>query len=356
MNHELLLEKLSCIGIGSPLIRCLHNFLVGRDMRVAVHGTLSDTFSVLSGVPQGTVLAPTLFSIFINFVTDGLDSKFCLFADDLKLYLAVSSNEAPSVLLQSNITTLNDRSSSWGLDFSQTKCRVMRFARKKFTQLPPPLYYLNGEQVEIVTNHRDLGVIVDSSLKFHDHVSDIVRKAFGVAHGYLRATVNRSPVFMRDIFLTHIRPLLDFSSVVWNTGYLGDLYKLESVLRFWTRNIHGFDNFSYETRLRKLDVFSMTGRLMRADLIQLWKIVHGKAPSLSHIVEFSQVTRTRGHSYKLILPRHETDTFARSFPARCIRQWNTLSDSLASANTLDKFKALLMIEMRDALLCPSTKD
>ena len=141
VNHELLLEKLSCIGIGPPLIRCFHNFLVGSVMRVGVHGTLSDTFNVLSGVPQGTVLAPTLLSIFINFVTDGLDSKFCLFADDLKLYLAVPSNEAPSVLLQSNITILNERSSSWGLDFSQTKCRVMRFARRKFTHLPPPLYY-----------------------------------------------------------------------------------------------------------------------------------------------------------------------------------------------------------------------
>ena len=356
VNHALLLEKLSCIGIGPPLIRWFRNFLVGRDMRIAVHGTLSDSFNVLSGVPQGTVLAPTLFSIFINFVTDGLDAKFCLFADDLKLYVAVSSNDAPSTLLQSSINILNDRSSSWGLNFSQTKCRVMRFARKKFDNLPPPVYYLNGAQVEVVSKHRDLGITVDSSLKFHDHITDIVRKAYGVAHGYLRATVNRTPLFMKEIFLTHIRPLLDFSSVVWNTGYLEDLYKLESVLRFWTRNVYGFDNLSYETRLRRLDIFSMTGRLMRADLIQLWKIVHGKAPRLSHIIEFSQVTRTRGHAYKLNLPRHETDIFARSFPSRCIRRWNSLSDSIVSAESLDKFKALLMIEMRDALLTPSTRD
>ena len=68
-----------------------------------------------------------------------------------------------------------------------------------------------------------------------------------------------TPLFMKEIFLTHIRPLLDFSSVVWNTGYLEDLYKLESGLRFWTRNVYGFGNFSYETRLRKLDIFSMAG-------------------------------------------------------------------------------------------------
>ena len=152
--------------------------------------------------------------------------------------------------------------------------------------------------------------------------------------------------------MTHIRPLLDFASVAWNTGYLGDLYKLECVLRFWSRNVYGLADLSYAERLKRLNIFSMKGRLLRADLIQIWKIVHGKCPRLEHIIQLSSTRHTRGHKFKLFMPRHNTDIFARSFPMRCIYSWNNLPDYVVSSPTLRRFKYNLLNEISDALFEP----
>ena len=98
----------------------------------------------------------------------------------------------------------------------------MRFKRGS-TEFPLPSYTINGTPLNVVSCQRDLGVMVDSALKFHTHIREITNKANGVAANILRSTVCRSATFMKKVFICHIRPILDFSSVLWNTGYLCDL-------------------------------------------------------------------------------------------------------------------------------------
>ena len=141
VNHRVLFEKLSCLGIGDPVLGWLRGFLSECRMNVVVHGESSHSVNVTSGVPQGSVIGPLLFLIYIKFVTDGLGSKFCFFADDLKLYLAdcymsSSLGDAHSVL-QEDIDLLYARSSSWGLSFSVNKCARLYFHRQ-FAISPPP--------------------------------------------------------------------------------------------------------------------------------------------------------------------------------------------------------------------------
>ena len=144
VNHRVLFSKLSCLGIGDPVLGWLRGFLSERSMNVVVHGESSRRINVASGVPQGSVIGPLLFLIYINFVTDGLASKFCFFADNPKLYLADcycsgSRVDAHSVL-QDDIDLLFARSSSWGLSFSVNKCARLHFHRR-FAN-PPPSYAL----------------------------------------------------------------------------------------------------------------------------------------------------------------------------------------------------------------------
>ena len=110
-------------------------------------------------------------------------------------------------------------------------------------------------------------------LEFHDHIRTLSHKAGGLAYSFLKSTVCRSPEFM---VFTHIRPLLEYCSCVWNTGYAQDLKLLESVQRRWTKRIDGLRSLSYDDRLRALNLYSAQGRLLRADLIQYWKIFNGK--------------------------------------------------------------------------------
>ena len=111
-------------------------------------------------------------------------------------------------------------------------------------------------------------------LKFHDHVSSVAHKAYGLCQSFLKSTVCRTPDFMMFLLTTHIRPLMEYASCIWNTGYMTDLRKLERVQRMWTRQIKGLEGLSYGERLSELSLFSVQGRLLRADLIQYWKIFH----------------------------------------------------------------------------------
>ena len=144
---------------------------------------------------------------------------------------------------------------------------------------------------------------------------------------------------MLSIFLTHIRPLLEFSSSVWFTDFIEDMRLLESVQRRWTRQIQGLEDLSYDERLHELNLYSIHGRLIRADLILCWKIFHGLS-SITPEDLFVLDTRpgTRGHRYKIMHRFACTEARRRFFSIRVAKPWNSLPDSVVSAVSLALFK------------------
>ena len=251
--HSVLIDKLYAIGVRGCLLAWLMSFLSGRSMRVSVSGSFSGLKSVTSGVPQGSVLGPLLFLIYVNDLPFHIRSKCKVFADDFKIYLSAKLTNPVEATLhvlncQRDINTLIDVSRSWGLEMNVDKCSVMRFQRKFFDwDLLGVLgcYYIEDSPISFAADHKDLGVLVDNNLKFHKHIQCITNKAGGMASNFLRSTVCRSREFMLSLYITHIRPLIEFSSCVWNTGYVGDLKLLESVQRRWTRHIEGLENVNY---------------------------------------------------------------------------------------------------------------
>ena len=143
---------------------------------------------------------------------------------------------------------------------------------------------------------------------------------------------------MSQIFVAHVRPIIDFGSVLWNTGYIGDLHLLESVQRQWTKKIDGFVDLPYTERLSRLNLFSIKGRLLRADLIMVWKIMNGLCPHLSSLFMLPDYDRTRGHSKKIFQPQYSTDVRARFFSVRVIPIWNSLPEEAVSSITVHAFK------------------
>ena len=112
----------------SLLLGWLGDFLVGNSIRVILHGNESHLFDACSGVPQGSVIGPTLFLVFINYICHNINAKFVLFADDLKLYLA-SKKSVSFNAMQQDIDLLYKRSRSWGLDFSVITCVHLHFSK-----------------------------------------------------------------------------------------------------------------------------------------------------------------------------------------------------------------------------------
>ena len=349
--HAILLDKLRCIGISGRLLCWLQEFLSGRTMQVIVKHTLSSPKEVKSGVPQGSVLGPILFLVYINHIAANLTCQYKIFADDLKIYTCIDNTDIinGTTDLQSDINRLHSTAKSWGLHMNSRKCAALRFQRRSCTQ-DRPIYTLDGQRLPNESAQMDLGVLIDNQLKFHEHSRNVTRKAGGVAHSFLKGTVCREPNFMVHILKVHIRPILEYASSVWNAGYLQDVRRLESIQRLWTRQTKGLEDKEYGTRLRALDLYSVKGRFLRADLIKCWRIFNGKCPiEPTDLWDTSSDSRTRGHRCKIRVNRCQVDARARFFTERVVQDWNSLPDWAVSSKTLAEFKTALHTCLTDKL-------
>ena len=176
-------------------------------MEVGVKDKHSTPRIVTSGVPQGSVLGPLLF-IYINDIGSQLYCRYKIFADDLKIYACGRKHGSDEILtdlqsaIQKDIYILKSTSTSWGLFLNPKKCAVLRFSRP---QREPPQHVLDGNVLLLSPKtHSDLGVIIDTSFKFHDHISSVTRKVAGLGYGFLRSTVCREREFMLFHLTVHI--------------------------------------------------------------------------------------------------------------------------------------------------------
>ena len=314
-------------------------------MQVRISGSVSESKSVISGVPQGSVLGPLLFLIYVNHTVSGLMCNYKIFADDTKLYLCYGSQEfsAGEAAVQRDIDVLVDTSRSWGLLMNVSKCVCLRFCSRSLAaqhdgESP---YTVGSERIRFTSSHSDLGVTIDRSLKFHDHIRRAANICNGLTTNIFSSTLNRGADFLINIYKSHIRPQLEYCSPLWNVGYVGDLRILERVQRRWTRAVLGLEDLSYRERLSRLNLFSFQGRLLRADLILVWKIFNNKCAISPEQVFVMDNSITRGHSFKLYLPRINLDVRKRFFSVRVIHPWNSLADDTVCATSLDMFKCLL---------------
>ena len=160
--HERLLLKLHAYGIRDPLLSWVKSFLTNRQQRVVLRGHYSSWTAVVSGVPQGTVLGPILFLIYINDITRNVESQSKLFADDMKVYRALRNVHEDTQILQDDLNVLEQWSTDWQLSFNTTKCEVMRISQKNDTSSPG--YRLCGNRLNTVSETKDLGIYITSNL------------------------------------------------------------------------------------------------------------------------------------------------------------------------------------------------
>ena len=155
---------------------------------------------------------------------------------------------------------------------------------------------------------------------------------------------------MLTLFVAHVRPLIDYCSCLWNVGYLGDVRRLESLQRRWTREVDGLRGLDYEGRLRECGLYSVWGRLLRLDLIKIWKAFNTDTEvGLREIFETASVMGTRGHQFKLSIPVCRSEVKRRTIASRCVVAWNSLGVDTVSASSVQAFKGRLDADLGDRL-------
>ena len=213
-------------------------FLCFRQQRVVVNGVKSDWAPVVSGVPQGTVLGPLLFSLYINDIPVGIDSQIRLFADDCVCYREIRTVE-DTLKLQKDIDLLGSWARKWGMRFQPVKCNMMQLTNKRINKIEAS-YTPEGTVLENVDSIKYLGVTITNDLKWNTHINNICTKANRTL-GFLRRNLFSCPQDVKEAaYKGLVRPVLEYGSSVWDPHTKCLQEELEKVqnraARFVTRN------------------------------------------------------------------------------------------------------------------------
>ena len=338
VNHSLLIHKLKHYGVQGQVLEWIAAFLKNRQQSVVVDGATSSPVSVQSGVPQGSVLGPTLFLAYINDLPEDLSSLTKLFADDTAVY-RLKATPTDINLLQEDLQKLETWEQSWDMSFHPGKCTTLPVTRARNPKRNN--YSLHEHTLEIVHNSKYLGVTLTSDLTWDMHINSICAKA-NKSLGFLRRNLKIPAISLKEsAYKTFVRPILEYACTVWDPHTQDNINKLEAVQRRAARFVvNRYHNTSSVTdMIKQLQWPTLQHRRKVARLAMLRKIIKNEAVVNKDCIQTAPPRQRRKHSQQLKQIQCRTAYRQNSFYPRTIREWNDLPEAAVAADTLDTFKA-----------------
>ena len=188
------------------------------------------------------------------------------------------------------------------------------------------------------TEEKDLGVWFAESLSPEKHINKVVGETYNLLRNIRIAFAYLDEDMMRKIFVTLIRPKLEYAAVVWSPWLKKDIGRIERIQRAATKMVLRLKDFTYEERLRELNLLSLEKRRERGDLIMIYKLMMDKDYVDRKDLLVWDTRETRGHGRKLKKSRFRRDIKMKSFPHRCVDIWNGLDSCVVHAKSLNEFK------------------
>ena len=337
--HRRLLEKPKAYGITGEILHWISDYLRERTQVVLVNGTESEMGAVSSGVPQGSVLGPLLFVLYINDMLDNITSDGLLFADDTKVYRQICSKE-DALKLQLDIDLMKAWTDKWLLHFNDDKCHVLTLGKIE-NILYTHRYKINDKELEHVFEEKDLGVHVDADLSFEEHIATKIMKANQIMGLIRRTFTYLGKESFKKLYTALFRPHLEYAQSVWSPHLKKYQDLVENVQMRATKLVDHMGVLDYSDRLKAINLPTLSFRRYRGDMIEVFKHFHKYDRSIISQSFQPRERSSRKHNFQL----HERipidgvrGVHHNSFYNRTARQWNDLPSHVVDATSVDMFK------------------
>ena len=342
--HAGLLAKLKAYGFDNNAVNWFKSYLSNRTQRVSFKGSLSDYMNVNAGVPQGSVLGPALFLIFINDVVDNLESRSSLFADDTALSKILSKNQVINAIesLNKDLKRIEKWARSWLVTFNPSKTKVICFSLKRERIYLPDIIFF-GSKLSLVDTHVHLGVCFNSKMKWNDHIDAIALKAEKRLNLMKRLKYLVPRKTLETIYITKVRSLMEYACIIFSGASKECCDKIEQIQYHAGLIVTGaLPTTSYKNVLNELSWETLAARRSFLMMASFFRIVNGDAPRyLQGIVLRYQNNDYRlnlRHATNLPVPRTRLQLYETSFCVSAVKLWNALPLALRQSNSIDVFK------------------
>ena len=352
VDHKILLKKMQLYGISGKVLKWVEAFLTNRQQTVVVEGEKSSFNDVESGVPQGTVLGPVFFILYIiDLIFAVKRAKTLTFADDTKL-MKVIAHLLCSTLLQEDLHSVIQWSTANNMLLHEDKFVVMNYCLNMslllrnlpFTAETRQYYTSQGKILEASSYTRDLGVYLADDCSWSYHIGKITKDARKIASWILGAFRDRSARTMTVLFNSLVRSKLEYCCPLWNPAKISDIQIIENVQKQFTRKICGLSDLDYWERLKRLNILSSQRRRERYIIIHTWKVLNGKVPNNINMTFYTSArlgVRATVPTYNHKAQKSVSSAYDNSYGVKATQLWNTLPKHVNTLPSLDSFKVAL---------------
>ena len=346
--HEGLIYKLQCNGISGDLLTLLKDFLHNRKQRVVLNGKCSDWLTVSAGVPQGSVLGPLFFLIYINDLVENVSCDVRLFADDTSLFSIVNDVANTAFKLNRDLEKIKLWAWQWKMQFNADKTEEVIFSTKRVKPDHPPLK-LGDDVITQSLEHKHLGMVLDSKLDFKSHIREAITKArrgIGMMK-HLSRYVSRDVLI--QLYKLYVRPHLDYGDIIYHkydpSMHLDFTNKLEQIQYAAALAATGaWKGTSRDKLYKELGWETLYDRRWFRRLCHFFKLRKFQSP----LYLFAEIPPVRPPLYNL---RHSrtysqsaarTTRFSNTYFYNTLFEWDSLNEELKNSSTLTEFKRLLL--------------
>ena len=342
--HRGLLFKLRQHGISGPLLAWISDYLSNRTQRVVVKSCVSNSMPVKAGVPQGSVLGPLLFLVYVNDIADSLLSLTRLFADDSSLFYSTSSILDLQGIINHDLQILSAWAKQWLVNFNPLKTEGILFTLKQIFNLPQILF--DGIPINFVTDHKHLGLTLNNKGKWSKHIENIVASASKILGIMRKLKYSLSRQALNQIYMSYVLPILEYSSIVWDNCTDQEAETLEKLQREAARIVTGLTrSVSLPNLYEECGWIPLETRRQEQKLTLIFKSVNGLTPSyISDLIP--PLVRNTTHyplrnSNNLVIPYNRTEISRKSCIPSSVSLWNSLDSNIRSSNSTSHFKTNL---------------